>query len=62
MITQELLDTFVTAGAGVIAGQLAAAMCRRVMHWSRPVLVGLAEATIARLSPTAPRTKERKRP
>ncbi|MET7336009.1 hypothetical protein [Nonomuraea sp. NPDC005650] len=62
MIAHDLMETFLAAGAGALAGHLAAAVCRRVMHWSRAGIVHVAEATIARLSPATPGAKERTRP
>ncbi|MET8986972.1 hypothetical protein ABZW49_16125 [Nonomuraea wenchangensis] len=62
MITHDLMQTFLAAGAGALAGHLAAAAGRRVMHWSRAGLVSLAKVTIRWLSPATPGMKGRTRP
>ncbi|MCP2365815.1 hypothetical protein HD597_012919 [Nonomuraea thailandensis] len=54
MITYEIIETFLAAGAGALAGHLALTLGRRVMHWGKTAIVGLAEATIARFSPAVP--------
>ncbi|MEV6153025.1 hypothetical protein AB0L53_22015 [Nonomuraea sp. NPDC052129] len=61
MFAHDLMNTFIAAGAGAIAGHLAVAVGRRVMHWSRAAAVSLAEATLARFSPATPGSKERNR-